>query len=321
MATGCFPPPAASSDAAATPAQAAPAVTMLVEPDVGAAPVLSFIRAARRSLDVEMYLLTDDGAIQALADAALGGRDVRVILEPHPFGDDGANQAAFDRLGAAGVTVIWASPRFALTHAKMMLADGQRALVMSLNLTRAGLTANREYAAVDEDATDLRELAAIVAADLIGVPAPAPSGRGRLVASPANARDRLVDLMAGARRAIAVEMEELSDAASVDALLAAVGRGVAVNVVLPGAGRSAATDAAAHRLAAGGASVRGLASPTVHAKAIVVAAARLYLGSINLTAASLDDNRELGLRLDDDPAAVAAIGPAMAGDWARGGEL
>ncbi len=34
---------------------------------------------------------------------AAGGRTVQVILEPHPFGADGANQPAYDRLAAAGV--------------------------------------------------------------------------------------------------------------------------------------------------------------------------------------------------------------------------
>ena len=116
---------------------------------------------------MEMYLLTDDDAIQALADARAGGRSVQVILEPHPFGADGANQGAYDRLAAAGVDLAWASPRFALTHAKMIVADGNRALVMSLNLTHAGLTANREYAIVDTDARDVGDAAAIFAADRV----------------------------------------------------------------------------------------------------------------------------------------------------------
>ena len=323
LAGGCFPARVESSDAA-PPAQATAAATLLVGPDDGEAPVLAFIRGARRSLCLEMYLLTDEDAIQALIDQQLLGRDVQVILEPHPFGDEGANQAAYDRLAAAGVTVAWASASFALTHAKLVIADGRRALVMTLNLTRAGLTSNREFAAIDDDPTDVADAAAIFAADRAGIPPPATtlsSARARLLASPVNARVRIADLIAGAHRTLAVEMEELSDVASVEALLAAVGRGVTVTVVLPGSARSASTEAAARRLAAGGASVRGLASPTVHAKAIAADGARLYLGSVNLTAASLDDNREFGLRLDDDPAAAARVAGTIAGDWARAAEL
>ncbi len=318
LACGCIPAPAESSRS--PPAAPAGAATLLVEPDDGAAPVLSFIRGARRSIAVEMYLLTDDDAIQALADARASGRTVQVILEPHPFGADGANQVAWDRLAAAGVDLAWASPRFALTHAKLLVADGSRALVMSLNLTHAGLNTNREYAIADSDPRDVGDAAAIFAADRVASPAPAPSAQGRLLASPANARARLADLIAGARRSIAVEIEELSDDVMVGALVAAVARGVAVSVVLPGANRSTSTDAAARALSAGGASVRALAAPTVHGKAIVADGARLYVGSINLTAASLDLNREFGLRLDD-PVMAGRVATTVAADWARAAEL
>ncbi len=229
LACGCVPAPADSSRAA--PAAPAGAATLLIEPDAGDVPVLSFIRGAQRSIAMEMYLLTDDDAIQALADARANGRTVQVILEPHPFGADGANQPAWDRLAAAGVDLAWSSPRFALTHAKLIVADGSRALVMSLNLTHAGLTSNREYAIADTDARDVGDAAAIFAADRVASPAPAPSAQSRLLASPVNARARLAELLAGARRSIAIEIEELSDSAMVDALLAAVARGVAVSVV------------------------------------------------------------------------------------------
>jgi phosphatidylserine/phosphatidylglycerophosphate/cardiolipin synthase-like enzyme len=318
LTVGCLPAPAESPRAAPT-SSAAPA-TLLVEPDDGEAPVLAFIRGAQRALAIEMYLLTEGDAIQALIDAHTNGRVVQVILEPHPFGADGANQPAYDRLAAAGVDLAWASARFALTHAKLIVADGKRALVMSLNLTHAGLTTNREYAIADSDPIDVGDAVAIFAADRAGLPAPAPSRDGHLLASPANARVRLGDLIAGARRALAIEIEELSDPATVNAIVAAAARGVAVTVVLPGAERSAGTEAAAGRLAAAGASVRASSTLTIHAKAIVADGARLYVGSVNLTPASLDQNREFGLRLDD-PGLATRVAATIAADWARAAEL
>jgi phosphatidylserine/phosphatidylglycerophosphate/cardiolipin synthase-like enzyme len=89
---------------------------------------------------------------------------------------------------------------------------------------------------------------------------------------------------------------------------------------LPDSGRSASTDAAARSLAASGVSVRLLGAPDVHAKAIVADGARVYVGSINLTTASLDANRELGVVLDDASAA-ARVGATIAADWAHAGEL
>jgi phosphatidylserine/phosphatidylglycerophosphate/cardiolipin synthase-like enzyme len=298
----------------ARPLPAAPA-RLVVEPDDGADAVLSQVATARAAVWMEMYLLTDDAAIEALAGRARAGCDVRVLLEPHPFEADGANQAAYDRLAAAGADVRWSSPAFAYTHAKAIAIDHARLLMLTLNLTRAGLAGNREYALVDDTPADVAAVEAVFAADLTG--ATAPPGGGRVAASPGGSRPALAALVAGAARTLALEMEELSDGAMVDALAAAAGRGVEVRVVLPASGRSAATTAAAGRLAAGGVLVRALDTPDVHAKAVVADGRRLYVGSANLTAGSLDANRELGLVLDDVRLA-AEVAATVDGDLARG---
>src|SRR5918996_443546 len=57
-----------------------------IEPGDGRAPLLDEIRAARRSIDLEVYIITDDVILQALEEAQRRGVDVRVILEEHPFG-------------------------------------------------------------------------------------------------------------------------------------------------------------------------------------------------------------------------------------------
>lgn len=282
-----------------------------------------------------MYLLTDDAAIETLVARRQAGCDVRVILEPHPYQADGANQGAYDRLATAGVDVRWASARFNYTHAKVAVVDGERLVVMTLNLTRAGLGGNREYVVLDEAAADVAAAGAVIAADLTGAATPSATAGGgsgsggtgagdvagatRVVTSPeaGGSRAALTALISNAAHFLAVEMEELSDAAAVQALADAAGRGVAVDVVIPASGRSAATTAAAGRLAAAGARVRALPSPVVHAKAVVADGRRLYVGSANLTAGSLDANRELGVVLDDEAAAHAVAG-TIAGDLARG---
>jgi cardiolipin synthase len=309
-------------NAGPTASSPAGAVRLVVEPDDGADAVLSLVTGARRSVWMEMYLLTDGRVIDALVARRLAGCDVRVLLEPSPYQSEGANQAAFDRLAAAGVSVQWTSPRFALTHAKVIIVDGARLAVLTLNLTRAGLSGNREYAVVDEAPRDVAATEALFASDATGAATPTPTptpaaaaAAGRLLASPDGTRGALARAIAAATRVVTVEMEELSDAAAVRALLDAHARGVAVSVVLPASGRSSATEGAARRLLAAGVDVRALETPTVHAKA-VVADGWLYLGSANLTTASLDANREIGLGLDD-AAALRRVAQIIAGDRAR----
>jgi phosphatidylserine/phosphatidylglycerophosphate/cardiolipin synthase-like enzyme len=286
-------------------------VALIVEPDAGSGAIVDLIAATRRSVWMEMYLLTDARAIDALADRARAGCDVRVILDPTPYMSEDANEAAFASLAAAGATVRWSSPRFTYTHAKVMIVDHARLAVMTLNLTAAGLDGNREYAAVDDDAGDVAAAEAVFAADETGATAGAA---GRVVTSPDASRAAFTDLIAGAASSLAIETEELADPGIVDALLAARGRGVGVTLVWPG---PADAGAAFAKLAAAGATVRAVAAPAIHAKVVVADGRSVYLGSANFTATSLDRNRELGLRLDD--AAIGRrIAATVADDAARG---
>jgi phosphatidylserine/phosphatidylglycerophosphate/cardiolipin synthase-like enzyme len=294
------------------PAPSGGPVQLLIEPDAGRAAVLDLLASARRSLWMEMYLLTDDDAIAAVAGRAAAGCDVRVVLEPAPYQQAGANQAAFDRLAAAGVDVRWSLSRFTYTHAKAFTVDHVRLAVLTLNLTGAGLSGNREYVAVDDDAADVGAAEAIFAADATGAEAP-PAGR--LVTSPESSRPVLLALLAGARSGLALETEELTDGAVLSALLDARARGVAVTLAWPGPADGAGTPFTA--LAAAGAVVRVVTAPAIHGKVVVADGRTLYLGSANLTPTSLDDNRELGLLLAQ-PEAAAQVAAVVAADAAGG---
>jgi len=236
-----------------------------------------------------------------------------VLLEPAPYQAETANQAAFAQLAAAGADVRWTTPRFTYTHAKVFTVDHTALAVLTLNLTASGLTGNREYAAVDTDPTDVAAVEAIFTADQLGTPSPAPGGR--LVTSPESSRATLLGLFDGARASLAIETEELADPQAVDALLAARARGVAVTLAWPGP--TAGAPATFALLAAAGATVRAVGAPAIHGKVVVADGGALYLGSANLSATSLDANREVGLRLDD-PVLAARVAATVMGDAATG---
>ncbi|MFH1095133.1 MAG: phospholipase D-like domain-containing protein [Candidatus Micrarchaeota archaeon] len=106
------------------------------------------IHSSKKSIEIEIYVFTDETLVQELADAQKRGVDVRVILEAR------VNSASLDNIVAAlrdgGVSVRWASPSFALTHAKTMIIDGEKVLVGSINFSKAAQGKNREAAAVIE---------------------------------------------------------------------------------------------------------------------------------------------------------------------------
>jgi len=301
----------------ATDSTGTSSMNVIVSPDESTRAILDAVRLAHDRVWVEMYLLTANEAIDALIFAHAQGRDVRVLLEPSPFGAETANQSAFAQLAEAGVDVRWLQRAQGLVHAKLILIDDAIAYVMSLNLTTAGLNSNREFAVVDTSVTDVDWATRVFSADLLGADPGPPPANVTLLVSPLDPRTRIEQMIDRASRALRVEMEELSDSEIVNHLVDAQTRGVSVRVVCPRTGRSAATSSALARLQSGGVNVRVLDAPTIHAKAMVADDRAIYVGSVNLTRASLDDNREFGV-LWNDPAAATVIAKTIADDAARG---
>lgn len=108
--------------------------------------ILSFISSAEKTIDVEMYLLSSDDAINVLLAAKDRGVQVRVILERDLEGTP--NYKAYDRLSAAGIPVRWASDKYALSHSKFIIVDGKLVLVGSHNLSNNALEKNREASVI-----------------------------------------------------------------------------------------------------------------------------------------------------------------------------
>jgi len=281
-----------------------------VKPDAGVTPLVSFIRATRRSLDGEVYLLSSAAVFDALGDAVRRGVRVRLVLDPHPFGGDGGSaDGAYRVLTAEGVAVRWASPAYRFTHAKFLVSDNAAAWIGTMNWTNAAFTRNREFAEETDAPAVVRESDAVFAADWDG--RPLDTATPDLVVSPVNARGTILGLIAGARYTLDIYAEDVYDAASIQALAGATRRGVRVRLVYAGLGD-------AEGLSGIGARVARVASPYIHAKAIVADGATLFVGSENLSATSLDRNREVGL-LMRDRVAIAEVERAFDQDLRREG--
>lgn len=273
---------------------------LFVEPQAGVRPITDAIRAARRSIWIEMYILTDTSVINALENAANRGVDVRVMLEPHPIEFSPVSvQETMDKLKAANIKVNTANPAFQLTHAKMMLIDGSTLFLITANFSKAALGgskdgANREYLLEDTESQDIQEIQNIFTADW-NRKTPTLSDANLLV-SPINARVKLLDLINSASSSLQIENEEMQDQQIEDALARAARRGVSVAVVLPApSGGTDNNSAGVAVLRKAGISVRYDRQLYIHAKLMIVDGTRAYVGSENFSAASLDLNRELGL--------------------------
>jgi cardiolipin synthase A/B len=238
-----------------------------------------------------------------------------VILDGGSY-DRALNTPAFRYLKDGGVQVRWAPSEFTLTHEKAIVVDSSEAAVMTLNLTSRYYVSSRDFAVFDTQPADVRAIASTFSADWSGTSVAAGAGSGDLLWSP-GAQVGLLALINSAKQTIDLEAEEMDDAAIEAALAAAAHRGVAVRIVMTA---DTSWTTAFTALAAAGVQIRLYpqdASLYIHAKLILVDGARLFLGSQNLSVASLRYNRELGI-VTSDPTVIAGITPTFESDFAGG---
>ena len=264
----------------------------MTEPDDGMAGLYALMSSPRSTLDMTMYVLVDRDAEQRLAADAARGVRVRVMLDRNREG--AANAAAFSFLAAHGVAVRWAPPGFEATHEKAFVVDDRTAAVLTLNLTSRYYPTTRDFAVVDSDPADVAAIEAVFVADFAGNAAAAPHGAD-LVWSP-GAQQQLAALAGDARRGVHVEVVMTASPQWAHAFAALAAAGVAIRTYPD-------TETALY----------------IHAKTDVVDAAgpeaQVFIGSQNFTAASFDDNRELGV-IVTQPSVVAAVNAVVGHDFA-----
>ncbi|HEX4514311.1 MAG TPA: phospholipase D-like domain-containing protein [Polyangiaceae bacterium] len=297
------------------PATTTSAVKIFVEPSDNAQALVTSLQNAQSSIHMTMYLLTNNTVISTLVAKKKAGLEVKVVLnQTFPAGSGSDNSSVFNQLQSGGVEVVWAPSVFTYTHEKAVVIDGTSAWIMTMNVTFSSPTANREYLALDTDPDDIAETEQIFQADFANTGA---TFTGKLLVAPVNAHQGLLDLINDAQTKLDVEDEELSDAQIVTALVAAHDRGVAVRVVLSDDTPTTAMSNAVTTLEADGIGVKKLSDPYVHAKAIVADDVLCYVGSENMTANSLDSNRELGLIISA-VSEIAKVDATIVADFGAG---
>ncbi len=284
-------------------------VQVFVEPDAGEIIITNAIHAAKKSILLEVYLLTDKNVIQSLEEAVRRGVDVRVMLEEHPYGGGSVSpQQTIDSLKAAGVKAQGANPQYSLSHIKTMVIDEQAAYIMTCNLTLAALSKskyqkNREYGIIDTSTKDVQNIKTILEADWNRT---TPQyNNPNLVVSPDNSRASLTGLIDGAQKTLVAEAEIMQDTQIAQHLASAEKRGVHVQIILP---KTVSTDQPGENaqdleeltlLRGSSVEIHESTKLYMHAKMMVADGQKAYVGSINFSQASMEHNRELGIIVSD----------------------
>jgi cardiolipin synthase len=284
----------------------------LVMPDDGMDRLIEPLRAARHTIDIYVFTLSNAEILGALREAAARGVTVRALVDPDPSQSKAAGKAAHHALKDAGAQAQFAPGYFQHLHAKSYVVDSSVALISSVNYLQ-DWERTRDFGLITADAGVVQALGDTFAADWqghegqIAAAPPAP-----LVLSPNNSRAVIADFIASAQRSLLLEEEQITDLDIVAALAARSNAGVNVELVTNAAHQQNEPPLATLRTHAPAARVRYSSQLWMHAKLLIADGERMLMGSVNLTPESLDKRREVSILITAPEAVARAVAVVQA---------
>jgi phosphatidylserine/phosphatidylglycerophosphate/cardiolipin synthase-like enzyme len=308
---GCTPPQHGCTPLA--PRTAAP--QLFVGPDAWEQNIEAAIDSATTTLDIQMYLFTVTDIATHVISAKQRGVAVRVLMDSTEAPN---NAAVTAKLTAAGVPNHLDPTKFAFAHAKYMIVDRERAVVLSGNFNVAATVTTvgvgeRNYGFIDKDPDDVADLQTIYNADWANGDEPDLSCT-RLLVSPINSEQRVLDHINSAMHTLDIEVLYLDQTDVRAAIVAAHKRGVAVRIMLSDPAKNPQNTATQTYFTNQGIATRILLAHYLHTK-MIQADGVAMVGSENMSQTSLTMNREVGaLIFETTPAAL--VHATYETDWA-----
>lgn len=320
--------------------------------------IKALIAGAHKSIYIEIFDLKDDSygqqIVPLLIAKARAGLEVRLNLDFVGSRMQSGFGQMSDALQQAGVTVRVYNPRivrrvdgshwFNITHRKEYIADGERALVGGVNMNAPFDTTTEDILTLWQGpvlADLMREFAHDWSesggnpADLHQTPVVAPAGAvdGQvLVTSPAEGRfegrDAVLREIGAAQHEILIQQQYIWDTQVVNALLAALHRGVQLRIMVPNPEqvsvlRDINTDTIEQLVKAGAQArwYRGI-TPTAHLHTKYFSFDDRWAmdGSMNADPMSTMDNQELDVATTDPQLIATWRQQLFERDWAQDSE-
>lgn len=279
--------------------------SFFILPDDGLEKLLAPLRQAQHSIDIYIYKLTSDQITQELSAAVKRGVAVRAIVERAPSDDEKVGKAGYKTLQDFGADTRWAPPYFVRLHAKSFVVDNSLALISSVNFID-GWDKARDHGCITHEAQIVQGFMATFNADWESIVPVAPA-RLPLVLSPSSSRSTILGLLESASTSILIEHEQFTDEKVMHMVAAKSKQGVEVRLITP-AGSDLNKNTIEHLLKHAPAIQAAYPHKlNTHCKLLIVDGSIMLMGSVNLTAESLDQRREVSLLISD----AAAIGRAQ----------
>ena len=254
------------------------------------------IDAAKEKIYVEVYIFTERDIRDALIRAHNRGIEVKILLENNPYQAPYLNDDHYEMFEEAWLDVKWSDPlNYSLNHAKLLIID-DTAYVSTGNLSYSLFTKNRDLMVSFQWGELLEKLEELFLLDYneeIGwVIHP------NLVLSPYNSRTKITKLIHGAQESVDFYFPYFADDIFQDELFSVSEKWITIRWIVESNFYEENSDVI-QEFQKNSIELSYLKSPKIHTKAILVDQKYLYIGSINFSRYSFDENREIWVIISD----------------------
>ncbi len=273
---------------------------LLIQPGAGILPLIKGINRAKHSVEIMIFRFDQTEIEQALVHAVSRGLYVHALIAFTNRGGERNLRNLETRLLAAGVTVSRTADDLVRYHDKFIVIDRRELYLLSFNFTYLDIEHSRCFGVITQNRRAVQEAVKLFAADITRQPYLEPTSA--LVVSPVNARQRLEQLLRGAKKELLIYDPEISDPSMLQILEARQAAGVEIKII----GR---VTRGSMRLRA-----RKLAKMRLHTRTIVRDGTYAFIGSQSLREMELEKRRELGIILRERDV-VSRLQKTFAEDW------
>lgn len=284
---------------------------LFIEPDMGRAPIINAISQAKKSIDLVMYGFTDNQLLSSLIQAKQKGITVRIILEKNPYRATDENTRTLNILAQYHIDVMQHKLPFKLIHQKTLIIDDNKAIVMTFNFTHSSFKNERNFGLFVSKPEIVNEIESQFQADWEARP---NLNKLNLIWSPDNSRRKLTDILQQTHTIIQIYAQNINDYKMIGLLGKAAKNGAKVTIITS----TPLYPKQQKYLEKNHVKIHYVRHLIIHAKVIMLDKRYAILGSINLTKASLEQNRELSI-ITSDPQTLAALEKVFNGDLHRNG--
>lgn len=268
------------------------------------------------TINIQTYELTEKNIKKHLKKLAEAGTQIRIMIENQKYQQYQNTFKQLQKEYADMPNIVIKSDQHMKTmylHSKITLMD-KSFWIQSSNLTHSTFAKNREHLFRSENPKILKNLTQLFEKDRSGKTLSRSDLHPNLVVCNINCREVITHLLSWAQHSIAIETQYLTDPQLFD-ILANQSEKLDLKMIFSNTESVSGLPSYFWNN-----KVRLMKKPYLHTKMILIDDEILLLGSMNLSANSLDNNREIWI-LINDPDLIWEFKKSFAQDWEKSNQL